>query len=98
MAKRDPVEVHAMRTPLTVLEYGVVPPPSFQTVVYSVLDFEATVARLKAAIAAEDLWLIAEINPRLLLERAGYAINATRQLLFFHPRYMDGVRTARSGD
>jgi uncharacterized protein (DUF302 family) len=77
-----------MTTPHAVVEYAAVPPPPFHTVVFSVLDFDATVARLKEAIAAIDLWLIAEINPRLLLERAGYAIQATRQLLFFHPRYM----------
>jgi uncharacterized protein (DUF302 family) len=62
--------------------------PSFQTVVRSVHDFDTTVACLKQAIAAHDLWLIHEIDPQMLLRRAGLDIPAARQLLFFHPRYM----------
>ena len=52
------------------------------------LTFEDTVAQLKSAIQAEELWLIHEIDPQLLMRRGGYAMLATRQLLFFHPRYL----------
>ena len=44
--------------------------------------------RLKQAIAEEDLWLIYEIDPQTILRRAGHGIPPTRQLLFFHPRFM----------
>lgn len=52
-------------------------------------DFDRTVIGLKEAIAARDLWLIAEIDPQMLLARAGMSIQPARQLLFFHPRYME---------
>jgi uncharacterized protein (DUF302 family) len=78
----------AMDNEPVAVDYALVPAPAFHTVVTSRLDFEATVASLKQEIAARDLWLIAEINPRALLERGGYAMRSTRQLLFFHPRYM----------
>jgi uncharacterized protein (DUF302 family) len=57
-------------------------------------DFDLTITKLKEAIAARDLWLIAEIDPRMLLARAGLAIQPTRQLLFFHPRYMERLLRA----
>jgi uncharacterized protein (DUF302 family) len=50
------------------------------------LPFEATLAALREAILAEDLWVIQEIDPRLLLEKGGFAILPARQILFFHPR------------
>jgi uncharacterized protein (DUF302 family) len=50
--------------------------------------FEETIGRLKRAIANADLWLIHEIDPQMLLRKAGHEIHATRQLLFFHPRFM----------
>lgn len=69
--------------------YGVpVEPPSFQCVVVSAFAFEATITRLKAALQDQELWLLHEIDPQMLLHRGGYEILATRQLLFFHPRYM----------
>lgn len=52
------------------------------------LPFEETLARLREAIQEEGLWLIHEIDPQMLLQKGGYAILATRQLLFFHPQYM----------
>ena len=73
-------------------------PEPLQNVVYaepqgprrgvSPLSFTATVERLKAAIEAEGLWLIHEIDPEQLLARGGYCILPVRQLLFFHPRFM----------
>lgn len=72
-----------------VVEYALpVSTPAFQHVHRSRFLFDDTVDRLKQAIHAEDLLLIHEIDPQMLLRRSGYKINATRQLLFFHPRYM----------
>jgi uncharacterized protein (DUF302 family) len=51
-------------------------------------SLEETVTRLKKNITAEDLWLIHEINPQLLLQKEGLKMYGARQLLFFHPRYM----------
>lgn len=59
-----------------------------QGTAHASLPFEATLARLKEAIAAEDLWIIHEINPQALLARGGYAMGPARQILFFHPRYV----------
>jgi uncharacterized protein (DUF302 family) len=63
-------------------------PLPWQYVARSVYGFDPTVARLKQAISEADLWLIGEIDPQMLLRKAGYTIGAARQLLFFHPRYM----------
>jgi len=60
----------------------------FQRAAMSRLSFEETLAQLKAAILAEDLWLIHEIDPCLLAARGGFGILPARQLLFFHPRYL----------
>jgi len=62
--------------------------PGSQNVSFSRLPFEATLICLRDAIQAEGLWLIQELDPQALLKRGGYAILPTRQLLFFHPRYM----------
>ena len=50
--------------------------------------FDETCSRLRTAIADADLWLIHEIDPQMLVRKGGYEILATRQLLFFHPRFM----------
>ena len=60
----------------------------------SIHDFDKTIEKLKDAIAVRDLWLIVEIDPQMFLERAGLAIQPTRQLLFFHPRYMERLLRA----
>lgn len=62
--------------------------PSHQKIITSAWDFDATLERLRQAIAQKDLWVIQEINPQMLLARGGYAILPARQLLFFHPRYV----------
>ncbi|MGY4371736.1 uncharacterized protein (DUF302 family) [Bradyrhizobium sp. LB1.3] len=73
----------------TVVDYG---PASGLSgdhgVTASLYPFEETISRLKRAITDADLWLIHEIDPQMLLRRGGYEIRATRQLLFFHPRFM----------
>lgn len=53
----------------------------------SPLNFESTLARLEAAIEAEGLWILHQIDPQRLLARGGYAILPARQILFFHPRF-----------
>lgn len=75
--------------PLTQVHYAGAqlegsPPSAF----IAAFPFEETLSRLKAALEAEELWLIHEIDPQQLLRRGGYAILPTRQLLFFHPRYL----------
>jgi uncharacterized protein (DUF302 family) len=74
---------------LQAVDYaGVAAAPVFQHVSVSRFSFDETIARLKRALDAEDLWLIHEIDPQMLLRKGGYRIFAVRQLLFFHPRYM----------
>jgi uncharacterized protein (DUF302 family) len=78
-----------MAEALAPVDYAThVPPPAFQCVAPSRFPFDETVERLKRAIEAEDLWLIHEIDPQMLLQRGGFRIQPIRQLLFFHPRYM----------
>ena len=69
------------------VSYGEVSPPPGEAVAISPVDFDATLARVKQAFKALDLWLIHEIDPQMLLARDGYPIGKARQLLFFHPRY-----------
>lgn len=59
-----------------------------QCLARSRFPFEETLARLKEGLQAEKLWLIHEIDPQMLMKRGGFAIPSTRQLLFFHPRYL----------
>ena len=77
-----------MNNALVNVDYAVASTPSFQHVVTSRLDLEATVEHLKQKLAELDLWLIHEINPQMLLERGGFKIGPARQLLFFHARYV----------
>ena len=79
---------------LTRVEYGrAASSPGHQSLSVSRLMFEETLVRLKQAIAEEDLWLIHEIDPQALLRRTGHGIHPTRQLLFFHPRFMTRLLT-----
>ena len=59
-----------------------------QRLAHSILSFDETLVRLKEAIQAEGLLLLHEIDTQMILGRGGYAIPSTRQILFFHPRYM----------
>ncbi|WP_201313783.1 DUF302 domain-containing protein [Dyella sp. EPa41] len=72
---------------LKSVSYGEVSPPPGEAVAISPVDFDATLACLKHAFKALDLWLIHEIDPQMLLARDGYPIGKARQWLFFHPRY-----------
>lgn len=62
--------------------------PGRQVVHVSRLGFNETIAALEAAVAAEELWVVARLDPQMLLAKGGYQIHPTRQLLYFHPRYM----------
>ena len=84
----------AVDKPLQPLAYGKVDAPHGQHLATSALSFNETVVRLKRALQDQDLWLIHEIDPRMLLRLGGYDIPATRQLLFFHPRYMARLLSA----
>ncbi|MFN3867518.1 MAG: DUF302 domain-containing protein [Hyphomicrobiaceae bacterium] len=79
-----------MPTPNISIAYAADGPvkPGRQIVVTSALDFEATVAALETAIAAEDLWVLTKVETQMLLAKGGFAIRPLRQILFFHPRYM----------
>lgn len=59
--------------------------------------FEATLDRLKQAIAGETLWMIHEIDTQRLLAKEGHVIPPFRQLLFFHPRSMIRLITGDPG-
>jgi uncharacterized protein (DUF302 family) len=65
--------------------------PASQRLCVSAFPFDQTLLILKNAISNEDLWLIHEIDPQILMARGGYEILPTRQLLFFHPRYLFNV-------
>jgi uncharacterized protein (DUF302 family) len=66
----------------------------FQRVRMSRLSLPGAVARLRDAITANDMWVLHEIDPQMLLRKGGYAIAAARQILFFHPRLMARLLTA----
>ena len=61
---------------------------SFQRARTCTLPVPDVVARLRQAIEAAGLWVLHEIDAQMLLRRGGYAIEAARQILFFHPRLM----------
>jgi len=68
--------------------------PGRQKVFRSRFDTEATVTALEEAIAAADLWLVAKLDPKMLLAKGGYTIRPARQLFYFHPRYMSRLLAA----
>jgi uncharacterized protein (DUF302 family) len=75
--------------PLATARYGAAGAGhTFQSVVATPLSFVAALEVIRSVLAERDLWIIHEIDPQMLLARAGYSIARTRQILFFHPRYM----------
>ncbi len=58
---------------------------SFQRSEASALPFGDTVAGLRKQIEAAGLWVLHEIDPQAVLQRAGRTIGPARQILFFHP-------------
>ncbi len=74
------------------------PPPDFLVTVPSAHDFETTLATLKQAIEGENLMVVHEINPQQMLRMVGMRVRGMRQILFFHPRYMQRIlETNRNG-
>lgn len=61
---------------------------AFQRVLATPLGFDGALEVVRAVLAERDIWIIHEIDPQMLLARGGYQIERTRQILFFHPRYM----------
>lgn len=71
--------------------------PAGRQVAYdSAFDLEATITRLKAEILARDLWVLAELNPQMLLAKGGYEIPPARQIFYFHPRFMSRLLAANA--
>jgi uncharacterized protein (DUF302 family) len=58
------------------------------------LGFDATVAALELAIETEGLWVVARLDPQMLLSKGGFQIKPARQLFYFHPRYMARLLSA----
>ncbi|HEV7832077.1 MAG TPA: DUF302 domain-containing protein [Caballeronia sp.] len=60
--------------------------PSSVVKFQSKYDFEATVARLKAALAARGITLFADIDQSAAAAEAGMSLRPTRLLLFGNPK------------
>jgi uncharacterized protein (DUF302 family) len=60
----------------------------FQHVIAASSSFETVLETIRDVLREADVWIIHEIDPQMLLKRGGYIIARTRQILFFHPRYM----------
>lgn len=61
---------------------------AFQHVITASSSFEAVLETIRIVLREADIWIVHEIDPQMLLKRGGYIIGRTRQVLFFHPRYM----------
>jgi uncharacterized protein (DUF302 family) len=72
-------------------------PEGRQVAYESAHDLDTTIERLKAEIAARDLWVLAELNPQMLLAKGGFAIRPARQIFYFHPRFMSQLLAANAG-
>lgn len=64
---------------------------AFQHMRLCAASFSETIDALRETIEAADFRVLAEIDPHALLGSAGLAICATRQILFFHPRFLADV-------
>ncbi|SOE95950.1 Uncharacterized conserved protein, DUF302 family [Burkholderia sp. D7] len=60
--------------------------PSSLVTLQSKYDFEATVSRLKAALAAHGVTLFADIDQSAAATKAGASLRPTRLLLFGNPK------------
>jgi uncharacterized protein (DUF302 family) len=79
-------------TPVVYAKLGDV--SAFQRWRTSAVPLPEIVARSRSANEAEGLWNLQEIDPQALLSHGGYEIRAARQLLFFHPRFVDRLLAA----
>jgi uncharacterized protein (DUF302 family) len=71
-------------------------PAGRQAVHESGWDLDTTLARLKGAIEQADLWVLAELNPQMLLAKGGFEIRPARQIFYFHPRFMSRLLAANA--
>lgn len=76
--------------PSAAVRYGPASAQSseFQHVVVTSRPVDDVARRLKDGIEAADLWVLHEIDPKMVLGRGGFAIQEGRQILFFHPRLL----------
>ncbi|MCK1323548.1 DUF302 domain-containing protein [Bradyrhizobium sp. 156] len=77
--------------PSNLIEVDYAPPRdghAFQHMVAASSSFETVLGTIRTVLSEADMWIIHEIDPQMLLRRGGYIIARTRQILFFHPRYM----------
>ncbi len=74
------------------------PAPEFLTTVQSSRPFDETVDALKQAIEGENLMVVHEINAQQMLRMVGVRTGGMKQILFFHPRFMQQIiETNRNG-
>jgi uncharacterized protein (DUF302 family) len=85
-----------MLTTDNVVHYGSVgdAADTFQYALTCRFPISDAVALLHEAIGGAGLWVLHEIDPQVLLKRGGFAIGGTRQILFFHPRFMARILAA----
>lgn len=57
----------------------------------SPLDFEETLAVLRANIESAEMMVLHEIDTQKIIARAGIQSPGLRQILYFHPRFMKRV-------
>ncbi|MFQ5679932.1 MAG: DUF302 domain-containing protein [Gemmatimonadota bacterium] len=70
------------------------PPPDFLITSRSSHGFNQTLATLRQAIEGENLMVVHEINPQQMLRMVGMRVDGIRQILFFHPRFMQRIIAA----
>lgn len=69
----------------------VTPPPDFLVTARSTHSFNETLGLLKQAIEGQNLMVVHEVNPQQMLRMVGMRVDGMRQILFFHPRYMQRI-------
>lgn len=52
--------------------------------------------RIRRAISAAGLWVLAEVDAQALVRRGGFVIGGALQILAFHPRYLVRILAADS--
>ncbi|MGY3608182.1 DUF302 domain-containing protein [Bradyrhizobium sp. Leo121] len=60
----------------------------FQRLRTTSLAFDDVLEGLRLAIEAADILVLHEIDAQAVVQRSNYQIGPTRQILFFHPRFM----------
>ena len=68
--------------------------PDFHVMGMSKYGFDDTVQILKGAIEQQNLMVVHEIDAQRMLRMVGEQTKGMKQILFFHPRYMNRIRDA----